>query len=115
MNIDELTTGELKQLRALLKQQPVEKPSNNGELRIVVLDRGWVVIGLLYRNGDECRLERAKIIRRWGTTRGLGQLATGGPTRETVLDDAGTIRFTNPVGLPQLDVDASKWAEHYGD
>lgn len=31
-------------------------------------------------------LDNAAVVRRWGTTRGLGQLGLEGPTKETVLD-----------------------------
>lgn len=59
------------------------------QIRILVLDRGFVLV---------CRCEEptqfafwmtvtdARIIRRWGTTRGLVQLKNG-PTSETVLDE----------------------------
>lgn len=52
---------------------------------ICVLPRGWVLVG----NLEGTCLKSAKVIRRWGTTKGLGELAASGPTRETVLDDLG--------------------------
>jgi hypothetical protein len=65
----------------------------DGAFVIVVLQRGWVAVGNLWSDGDGLRLEEASVIRRWGTTKGLGQLAFEGPTKSTVLDPAGTLRF----------------------
>jgi len=64
----------------------------DGEQVIVVLQRGWVAVGKLYRNGYYLELREARIVRRWGTTQGLGQLAADGPRENTVLDTA-------PAGL----------------
>lgn len=65
----------------------------NGEWKIIVLQRGWVAVGRYYRNGTECRLEEASVIRRWGTTKGLGELALNGPQKDTKLDKSGIISF----------------------
>ena len=62
-----------------------------GQATIVVLQRGWIAVGKLYQDGDNVTLVDASIIRRWGTTKGLGELVHG-PTADTVLDPAGTIR-----------------------
>jgi hypothetical protein len=80
------------------------KPTNpkgtmkNAELRvkelgtqIVVLERGFVYVGKVKVDGDWVTIENARNIRRWGTTKGLGELA-GGPTKETKLDEAGTVQ-----------------------
>ena len=59
--------------------------------QIVVLDRGYVYQGNVTRTGDMITISMAKNVRRWGTTKGLGQLAAAGPQLNTVLDDAGTV------------------------
>ena len=41
-------------------------------------------------NGDEILIEKAKCIRKWGTTAGLGELRNG-PLGGTVLDETGTV------------------------
>lgn len=62
--------------------------------RIVVLQRGWVAVGDLDRsNAPQLKLENSSIIRRWGTTQGLGELAANGPLTETKLDPSGTLEF----------------------
>ncbi len=62
------------------------------DVRILVLQRGWVAVGNYSADGDDVTLQNAKIVRRWGTTKGLGEIAAKGPTRETVLDDVGQVQ-----------------------
>jgi hypothetical protein len=83
---------------------------NVSGLQIAVLERGWVFIGQATVADGLLTLSGAKNIRRWGTTRGLGEIATGGPTKNTVLDDAGTIRapIANVVAL--IECDATRWS-----
>lgn len=60
---------------------------------IVVGTYGWVFSGYADTEfGFDVSLERACVVRKWGTTKGLGQLALSGPTNETVLDECGTVR-----------------------
>lgn len=42
--------------------------------------------GYMSDTTDSIVLEQAAVIRRWGTTGGLGQLSISGPTSTTVLD-----------------------------
>lgn len=89
----------------------VSKPSNeSGDWKIVVLQRGWVAVGQYYRNGTECRLENASTIRRWGTTKGLGELALNGPTSDTKLDKSGTISFHLGAEVCRMDCKTSNWS-----
>lgn len=66
-------------------------PGQPAETRIVILQRGWVIVGRWHRDGDDVTVTDASVIRRWGTKKGLGELANG-PLSETVLDPAGVIR-----------------------
>ena len=54
--------------------------------RIVILDRGWVVVGWVGISGDDVTIEKASVIRVWGTSKGIGEIASGGPTKDTILD-----------------------------
>jgi hypothetical protein len=65
---------------------------SDSENRIVILQRGNVMIGRYRQDGDMCTLDQASVIRRWGTTKGLGELRAG-PTGDTVLDPAGHVEF----------------------
>ena len=62
--------------------------------QIVIAQRGWVFVGEVERSGgDDVTITNAKCIRRWGTTKGLGELALNGPLKSTVLDPMGTVRL----------------------
>jgi hypothetical protein len=43
-------------------------------------------------DADWCVIEDASAVRRWGTTKGLGELAANGPLENTKLDRAGRVR-----------------------
>lgn len=88
-----------------------EKPNNfEGNMKIVILQRGWVMIGKLERNGSECKLHDASVIRIWGTTKGLGEIAMNGPTSKTVLDKCGgLVEFDYLTVIAAISVDESKW------
>lgn len=82
-------------------------------IRIVVAQRGWVFVGRFAREDHEIVLRDAKNIRRWGTKKGLGELYSG-PKRETVLDEAGTVRLHPLQIIATIDVDAKSWEAALG-
>ena len=60
--------------------------------QIFVVMQGFVLLAEgAAREGDEWHLANASVVRRWGTTRGLGQIALTGPTEDTVLDPCGVV------------------------
>lgn len=77
--------------------------------QIVILNRGWVVIGNYSEKGDECTLTEASVIRVWGTTKGLGELAENGPLTNTKLDPCPNVHFHKMTMVARLDVNESKW------
>jgi hypothetical protein len=80
-----------------------------GDIKIVVLQRGWVYIGRFERNGNDCKLHNAYNIRIWGTTKGLCEL-TDGPTSSTKLDKCnGLVEFDWLTVVNTITVDSSKW------
>lgn len=81
-------------------------PAEPAEVRIVILQRGWVVVGRWHRDGDDVTITGASVIRRWGTTKGLGELVDG-PLSDTVLDPAGTVRC-HVLGVVAA-IDAPGW------
>lgn len=79
-------------------------------IRIVILQRGFVVVGSVAREENEIVISRCSVIRQWGTTKGLGELRSG-PTRKTVLDPIGVWRV-HPLGIVgQVDVDEATWSK----
>ncbi|MFP5471952.1 MAG: hypothetical protein ACLGGV_10195, partial [Bacteroidia bacterium] len=80
-----------------------------GEIKIAVLDRGFVYVGQVDRADPEMLvLRHAKNIRVWGTTKGLGELVNG-PTSSTKLDHVGTVRVPYRALISLIDVDQNKW------
>jgi hypothetical protein len=64
---------------------------------IVIATAGWVFVGTPVPASSDgfFALDEAAVIRRWGTTRGLGELALTGARAETVLDPAGYVELAN--------------------
>ena len=94
----------------LNKTEKQEEGIENG-VKIVVLQRGWVVIGRYHQEGEYGVLEDAYVIRSWGTDKGLGQLALEGKQSNTKLDKTGTVRFHKLTSVAFIDCDAKKWSK----
>ncbi len=110
MNLDELTVAQVKELKNLIGNAGKSRaPIEQGRVKIVILQRGWVAVGKYFQTGQDCRLENAAIIRVWGTTKGLPEIALGGPTSKTILDKSPTIRFHELTAVATLDCEESKW------
>ena len=78
-------------------------------LRIAVLDRGFVYVGMCHVHHSVLVITAAQCVRRWGTQNGLGQLATSGPTAETKLDATGTIRAPLTALIHLIDCTPDAW------
>lgn len=83
-------------------------PDTKGDVKIAVLDRGFVYVGHVTYDGDFLVLSKAKNIRYWGTTKGLGELVNG-PLKDTKTDVVGTVRIPMRALISLIDVAASKW------
>jgi len=83
----------------------------DGVWSIVILQRGRVLVGRLTLDGDYGTLTDAKCIRRWGTTAGLGQLATEGPQAETKLDPQPTTRFHVLTSVEIIACNPEVWSQ----
>lgn len=80
----------------------------NSPIKIVILQRGWVMVGRWSRNGDDCTLDDASVIERWGTTKGIGELVSG-PTKTTQLRYAGHVEFHVLGVIAAITCQADKW------
>jgi hypothetical protein len=85
------------------------KSKKAADIRIVILQRGWVMVGEYSRDGSQCFLRRASAIRYWGTTRGLGEIALGGPTDKTKLDPCGEVEFHELTAIAVVRCATEKW------
>lgn len=79
--------------------------------QIVILQRGWVFVGIMTRKGNECELIDAASIRNWGTTKGLGEIAEGGPTSNTKLDVCPTVRFHFLTVVGMIECSEQNWSK----
>lgn len=78
-------------------------------MKICVLERGWVLVGQLEKDGDEYLLINGNVIRRWGTSEGLGELAMKGPLAETKLEKVPLVKFHKAQLIFTISCDESKW------
>ena len=121
-DIDTMTIGEAKaavqrgkDVEALLSggqhQKTCSQPTNYAVPQIVILDRGFVYVGDVATEGDWLVIRNAKNVRRWGTTKGLGELAKSGPLTNTLLDPAGTVRAPLRAVIGLVECEASSWTK----
>jgi hypothetical protein len=78
-------------------------------MKICVLDRGWVLVGQLEKDGEEYLLINGSVVRRWGTTAGIGELAMKGPLDGTILDPLPLTKFHKDQLIFMISCDESKW------
>ena len=78
-------------------------------MKIVIVESGWVFVGNVETDAEWATITDAQNVRLWGTTKGLGELASNGPTSSTKLDQAGTVLASRSHVIAMLDVNADKW------
>lgn len=89
------------------------QPQHNGDIKIVVLQRGWVMVGKMEKIGSDVKLHNASVIRSWGTTKGLGEIAGNGPTSNTKLDKCnGLVEFDSLTVVASICVNQDKWKSY---
>lgn len=80
-------------------------------MSIVVAERGWIFVGHADTDGDGgIDMHDAQVVRRWGTTNGLAQLATCGPQPDTRLEGASPVRIPCRSVVVVFECDEAKWA-----
>lgn len=78
-------------------------------LKIIIAQAGWVFVGNCERVNDQIVVSNCRNIRNWGAKTGLGQIARNGPTKETVLDDYGTMEIHVLAIVGTLECDVKAW------
>lgn len=121
-DIDTLTIGEAreavqrgKEIEKILGSKECSKPSPSNEstdhgLQIIILDRGYVYVGNVSIDDNWVLITTARNVRRWGTTKGLGELAANGPLKDSIIDPVGTVRAPRRALIGLIECEASKWA-----
>lgn len=108
INVDGVNYVKESDVKAQIERKGV-KPT---KIQIVVLQRGWVAIGRYSEDKDGCHLTSASIIRTWGTTKGLGELAESGPLSNTKIDACPDIHFHPMTAVYKMDVNEDNWSKH---
>lgn len=98
-----------KLILALLNDDKCDSKEEGSEVKIVVLQRGWIFVGRYSQEGTRCKLTDAYNIRTWGTTKGLGELASEGPTSTTKLDKVNDVSFHELTSVVMIDCDTKVW------
>lgn len=76
--------------------------------QIIIAQRGWVFLGEVNQVQENIVITNAYNVRRWGTTKGLGELASKGPTMNTVLDAMGTVTLHVLSIVAAIDITTDK-------
>jgi len=107
----EINEIEINGVKYIRKDSVKEVKEFTGDIKIVVLQRGWIYIGRFERNGNDCRLHNAYNIRLWGTTKGLSELVNGA-TSKTILDKCdGTVEFDWLTVIHTITCNQSAWKQ----
>ena len=79
-----------------------------GDIKIAVLDRGFVYVGHTELSADWLTITRAQNVRVWGTSKGLGELRSG-PLPNTKFDNVGTVKVPVRALISLIDVEQKAW------
>lgn len=99
---------ELKEAIATIAAAAKSMEPVSGDVKIVVLDRGFVYVGRVKIEGAFVVISQAQNIRVWGTTKGLGELANG-PTKNTKVDPVGSVKAPLRALISLIDTKEGAW------
>lgn len=83
--------------------------SENSLIKIVVCDRGFVLVGKVTIENNYVTITQCSCIRNWGTKNGLGQLAKEGPQASTKLDAQPTTTVHELQVVMMIDCEEKTW------
>ena len=106
LNVNEV---ELNGVIYIRKDSVKQTQEYTGDIKIVVLQRGWVYVGRFEKNGDDCKLHNASCIRVWGTTKGLQELVNGATTTTKLDKCEGVVEFDWLTVVHTITVNQQKW------
>lgn len=113
MNIDDLTIGEARKLAAMFGpaiSAPAGQTLDHG-LCLVVADRGHVWVGRVRTDDEWAYVADAQIVRIWGTSKGLNELANSGPLSGTKLDAPAAVKVSRRAVIALIQCEAGKWSK----
>ena len=109
MSKTEINEVEINGVQYVRKDSITSKQEFDGEIKIVILQRGWIYIGRFERNGNDCKLHNAYNIRSWGTTKGLPELVNGATTSTKLDKCEGIVEFDWLTTVHTITVNSSAW------
>ena len=98
----------LSAIKEILESEDTAMP-----LTIGVLQRGHVVVGNMAIVDSEVQFHNAAVVRRWGTTNGLGELAENGPLPNTKLDKCPRVRCHHLAVVMLMDCNGQAWGDSW--
>lgn len=82
---------------------------------ILVMERGFVLVVRFKEDGSDDALfygvKDVAVIRRWGTTKGLGQLAKEGPLPDTILEREECDLVSKDAVYRRIRCDQKAWSK----
>ena len=81
-------------------------------LKLVVLPRGWVMVGECEEKNNKLYMKNASVVRRWGTTKGLPELANNGPLASTILDGKCEMQFPMSSVIAEMSCNEKAWSSY---
>lgn len=88
-----------------------DKDFKSSKVQIVILNRGWIVIGRVKEEKNKTFITNASVIRNWGTTKGLGELAYNGKLNDTILDKCPDIEVDTLNIVLLMNCDENSWKD----
>jgi hypothetical protein len=92
---------------------------SSSNVYIAVLDRGWIFVGHRENSpkdsegvANDWRLTNCYCIRRWGTTKGLGEIAIDGPLEESILDKSNDLFINDKSVIFWMVCDSEIWNKY---
>ena len=106
--MSELKTISINDVEYVRADSVQQKPSKK---QIVVLQRGWIVVGDVSEEGEKVTISNCSVIRIWGTKDGLGELAECGPLTNTKLDKCPDVSAHKLSIVLRMNVNEDNWSE----
>lgn len=100
--------------KSIVKKKSVSKKvvKNKKERLLVVIDRGFIHVGHVIIKGNFYSIPAGYTVRRWGTTKGLGELAMNGPLAETELDQNTEVMIHKDKVIFTMKCNEEKWKSY---
>ena len=92
-----------------IKKSEVKQDYKASPVQIVVLNRGWIVVGNVSEKGVKTIIQNASVVRYWGTSEGLGELAEKGPLPDTKLDKCPDVTVDTCNIVLTMNCNQSNW------